>query len=26
MKDACLLTNPRKPTMKEIERIYEEAL
>jgi len=26
MKDACLLTNPRKLTLKEIARIYEDAL
>ena len=26
MKDPCLLTNPRAPTQKEIEAIYEAAL
>ncbi|MBI2391753.1 MAG: iron-containing alcohol dehydrogenase [Deltaproteobacteria bacterium] len=26
MKDACMATNPRRPTASEIERIYEAAL
>ncbi|HXX55344.1 MAG TPA: alcohol dehydrogenase-like regulatory protein ErcA [Methanoregula sp.] len=26
MQDPCMATNPRHPTQKEIERIYEEAL
>ncbi len=25
MKDACMVTNPRRPTLNEIERIYENA-
>jgi alcohol dehydrogenase class IV len=26
MQDPCMATNPRQPTLKDIERIYEEAL
>lgn len=26
LKDACIITNPRKPTLKEIEEIYANAL
>jgi alcohol dehydrogenase class IV len=26
MHDPCMATNPRRPTLKDIERIYEEAL
>lgn len=26
MKDACMVTNPRRPTMADIESIYEQAL
>jgi alcohol dehydrogenase class IV len=26
LQDPCMATNPRKPTIKDIERIYEEAL
>jgi alcohol dehydrogenase class IV len=26
LRDPCMATNPRKPTAKDIERIYEEAL
>lgn len=26
MKDACVVTNPRRPTQEEIEEIYEQAL
>jgi alcohol dehydrogenase class IV len=26
MNDPCMATNPRQPTLKDIERIYEEAL
>ena len=26
LNDPCMATNPRQPTIKDIERIYEEAL
>jgi len=26
MKDACMVTNPRRPTQQEIEHIYEQAI
>ncbi len=26
MKDACMVTNPRQPTLRDIEVVYEEAL
>jgi alcohol dehydrogenase class IV len=26
MQDACMVTNPRQPTPRDIEVIYEEAL